>query len=751
MPLDADATLADLTPAQRQAASIIDGAVLVLAGPGSGKTRVITRRIAYLVARGVPPWRILALTFTNKAAAEMRSRVDALLEGSVEARGAETGAARRRGLTVATFHSFCALLLRRYATEAGLEPGFSIYDTSDQRAVAKEAIEASAHDATIFTPAAALAVISRAKNQLVDAETFARDASDFSARAIAKIYRAYEAALRRNNAVDFDDLLFRTTTLLRERTDILRELQERYRYILVDEYQDTNHAQFVIAHALAAAHGNIFVVGDPDQSIYGWRGADIANILEFERHFPAASIVPLGENFRSTGHIVAAAAGLIARNTQRKHKELSTSLGAGAKPLVVRCPDEHAEAVRVAEFLLEASRENVPWRRMAVLYRMNALSRVVEDELRRRGVPYVIARGTAFWDRKEVRDVVAYLRTIANPSDDASLKRIVNVPPRGIGETTVRRLEAIALDAGVPLGDALVRADEFAATLGRSAAKVAAFGRTLASWRERAAALPPGALAEIVGDVLRESGLDAATSAYATEEELEAKRNRDEIVSAAAESALAAVDEEVEPPTSALEALRRFLDSIALVSDQDVVDADRGAVTLLTLHAAKGLEFEVVAMVGVERGVLPHARAEQEAFGVEEERRLCFVGMTRAERRLLLSSAAIRVVRGVPTPTAESEFLREIPAEHIEREAFESAGGCAGPRVEYDDEADSEAFVPMSRRYPIGCVVRHRMFGTGVVEQVVDRGRQSSVRVLFRSVGVKTLIPSVVPLERVDE
>ncbi|MFO0828198.1 MAG: UvrD-helicase domain-containing protein [Phycisphaerales bacterium] len=747
-----DDVLVDLTAAQREAASIVDGAALVLAGPGSGKTRVITRRIARLVALGVPAWQILALTFTNKAAAEMRARVDQLVPAD---------APGRRGLTVSTFHAFCAFLLRRHAIAAGLAEGYSIYDTADQREAMKQAIEDAGLASANFTPAAVLSRVSDAKNKLIGVDAFTRDASDFHARSVAKAYRAYEAVLAKNNAVDFDDLLLKVAHLLKTDQATRKALQERYRYLLIDEYQDTNHAQFVIAHALAEAHGNLFVVGDPDQSIYGWRGADLSNILDFEQHFPDAVVVPLGENFRSTAHIVGAAAGLIANNRRRKHKDLSTSLGDGAQVVVVRCRDEHHESERICEFLQESEKAGGAWRRMAVLYRMNALSRVIEDELRRRGIPYVVARGTAFWDRKEVKDVLAYLRAIANPSDENALRRIINVPARGIGDGSVRKLQAIAIDEGVPLGEVIMRPERVAAAIGRTARAVAAFGEKLASWRERAAALPPADLAPLVAEVLRESGLDAIDPHTATEEELEAKRNRDEIVSAAAEwragetaTASAAATEPdgtgelaEPPPSNALEAMRGFLASVALVSDQDLVDADRGAVTLLTLHAAKGLEFETVAIAGLEQGVLPHQRAFDETDGVEEERRLCFVGMTRAERRLLMTSATTRATRGIRMSTIESEFVGEIPPRHVVREDLRDSVDFSS--IEYD-EPDAYGEVSLARRFPVGCTVRHPLFGVGRVEQVVDRGAMSSARVAFRTVGIKTLVLSYARLERVQ-
>lgn len=748
MPLDTDSILAGLTEPQREAASVVDGATLVLAGPGSGKTRVITRRIAFLVAQGIPAWQILALTFTNKAAGEMRNRVETLVPADVPG---------RRGMTVATFHSFCALLLRRHAEAAGLPQGFTIYDTGDQREAMKEALSECGLSTTNWSPASTLSAVSAAKNRLLSPEEFASEASDFVSRSVAKAYAAYQRILDRNGAVDFDDLLLRTTKLLRSHEATLRELQARYRYLLIDEYQDTNRAQFVIAHAIAGSHGNVMAVGDPDQSIYGWRGADLTNILDFEERFPEAKIIPLGQNFRSTGRIVAAADGLIRHNKRRKHKDLSTELGPGEPVRTVRCPDEHDEAGVVADFLAKARDSGVEWRSMAVLYRMNALSRVVEDELRRRRVPYVIARGTAFYERKEVKDLLAYLRAIANPRDEVALRRIVNVPTRGIGDATVERLQAISIDAGTSLFDVIVRAREFAAQAGRSAKAVIAFGDKLRSWRERAKSTPVTGhgdeLSPLVADVLRESGLDGKPNepGLEGEDEIEARENRAELVSAASEWRFPDGDDGAgEPPSrTVLDALRGFLEGVALVSDADVVDAERGAVTLMTLHAAKGLEFDTVAIVGLEEGSLPHQRALEDRDGLEEERRLLFVGMTRAERRLQLSNAASRTLRGLRQSTIESQFLAELPGETLSRE--DRLASHDHSRIEYDADAAIDDGRPSAKRmFPVGCLVRHPQFGVGRVEHVVDRGAMSSARVAFRAVGLKTLVLSYARLERID-
>ena len=390
--------LVNLTPAQREAVSHGEGPALVLAGPGSGKTRVITRRIAALIARGVPPWQILALTFTNKAAGEMRERVSQLV-------AREDGS--RTGLVVSTFHAHCAAILRRFGEPSGLQPGFSSYDAGDQKDAIKSAIEEAGLSNAQWTPASVLSEISASKNKLRDATAYLAEANDFWTRSVAKAFKAYEDTLTRSNAVDFDDLLLKVALLLKNNPQVREILQARHQWVLVDEYQDTNHAQFVIAHALAERSKNLFVVGDPDQSIYGWRGADISNILEFEEQFPGACVIPLGENFRSTGHIVAASAALISNNRRRKHTDLTTGLGDGLPVRLLKANDEHEEADKVAEMFAERARDGVPWRSMAVLYRMNALSRVIEDALRRRMIPSTVARGTAFYDRKEIKDAMA--------------------------------------------------------------------------------------------------------------------------------------------------------------------------------------------------------------------------------------------------------------------------------------------------------------------------------------------------------
>jgi DNA helicase II / ATP-dependent DNA helicase PcrA len=768
--LDPQSLLADLTEPQKEAVMHVDGPLLVLAGPGSGKTRVITRRIAWLVAQGIPAWQILALTFTNKAAGEMRERVERLLPTDVPG---------RKGLTVTTFHSLCARLLRRYADAAGLPDSFTIYDAADQRDAVKKAIEESGLSTKNWTPASVASEISRAKNQLLDASGYAAQATDFRDRSIAKIYKAYEAILGQTKSVDFDDLLMRMAKMLRDKPAVRAELQERYRYVLIDEYQDTNHAQFMIAHLLVSpmpgarvdeapgggvdefgipiessggsrtAAANICVVGDPDQSVYGWRGADITNILEFEEHFPNAKIIPLGQNFRSSANIVAVAAGLIQHNRRRKHKRLYTELDEGEKPAVVICRDEHHEAALAVDEFRRRREQGISWKDMAVLYRMNALSRVMEDAMRRAQIPYQIARGTAYYERKEVKDLISYLRVVANPADDVALRRVVNTPARGISDATVGKLETVAAQRRMSLLESLRSADESAGLNARAVAACRRFAATVDAWREN---LHPtglldgagGTLAEIVGRILKGSGLEDLYRKSQAEEDEERLRNLEELISAAAEFQ-PAVDDTRDAPLTPAGMLTAFLESIALVSDADAIDPASGAVTLLTLHAAKGLEFTCVALIGMEEGLLPHARAAQSEHELEEERRLCFVGITRAKKHLLMTSAAYRTTRGLRERMMKSHFIEELPAQHI------TISQQNDPFLDQDEDPvvhtrpfGSEAV----RNFPVGCLVRHEQFGIGRIEAVMPRGSSSSARVNFQSVGPKTLVLEFARLQR---
>jgi DNA helicase-2/ATP-dependent DNA helicase PcrA len=785
-----------LTEPQIQAVSHVDGPLLVLAGPGSGKTTVVTRRVAYLISQGIPPWQILALTFTNKAAGEMRERIVKMLPENLPG---------RRGLTIATFHSFCARLLRRYAPIANLSPQFTIYDSGDQRDAIKMALKEAGLDSKNFTPGSMASAISSAKNQLMDAAAYAQHAGDFYSRSIARVFSAYEKTLKRNDALDFDDLLLITAKLLKSNQGVREELQRRFQYIMIDEYQDTNHAQFVIAHSLAASHTNICVVGDPDQSIYGWRGADIQNILEFEKHYPSATIIPLGQNFRSTGHIVETAAKLIANNRKRKAKRLHTELGEGEKPMMVTCWDEHSEAALIVDEFRkrhgppQEGGSDTPWREMAVLYRINALSRVMEEAFRSANIPYVIARGTAFYERKEIKDALSYLRLVANPNDEVSLRRIINAPPRGIGASTLDKIEIFAINNQIGLFEALRRANGpgMGDLTARAQNAIAKFVATVDGWREAAMGKTgmlmgsgeKAAFAELVERIIKESGLEAMYRQSKSEEDIDRLQNLEELINAAAEFSAPpqeddredASGQEAREPT-VLETLQAYLESVALVSDADAIDPANGAVTLMTLHAAKGLEFEAVAIAGLEEGMLPHSRAFESEAELEEERRLCFVGVTRAKRHLLITRAGMRTVRGLRERTIPSQFLRELPEESIivseqagapsdgwDEDDFGSPRSSArGDQGEWGRSSwdATDGLQRSSRRsastrglgggggaaskFPVGCIVNHPKFGLGRVEIVTPRATGSSVQVAFNSVGRKTLIVEYAKLERVE-
>ena len=766
----ADPLLDGLTEPQTRAATHVDGPLLVLAGPGSGKTRVITRRIAYLVKGvGLPPWNILAITFTNKAAGEMRDRVAQLLTEK-----------QARATTVATFHSLCARLIRQYADRLGLPPGYSIYDTADQKRAIKQALEDLEINTKNFPPASMLGSISNAKNDLLDAAAYTRQADNFYDRTVAKVYAKYESILERNAALDFDDLLLRTVKLLQQHPDVCDQLRERFQYVMIDEYQDTNHAQFMIANALAAEHQNIMCTGDPDQSIYGWRGANIQNILEFEAHYPAAEVVRLEQNYRSTKRILAAADALIVNNRGRRHKSLWTDNADGESVQIVTCADERQEASWVAtEFQRLRDEAEIAWGQMAVFYRMNSLSRVMEETLRHAGIPYQIARGTAFYDRKEIKDAIAYLRVVANPADEVNLLRVINTPARGISNNSVKALQAFALAQHLPMDRVLDDPMRVTALNARAQTSVAKFYRTVDRWRTTAGIVeppvaegdtpalpgmpPPAADSEtpqpslrgFVEDVLRESGLETFYRNDKSDPDQERVANLGELVTSAQqfeeEFDFEAEQADDGRPTDLRAKLLGFLEQIALVSDADSVDPEQGAVTLMTLHAAKGLEFPAVAMIGVEDGLLPHERSNDDEAELEEERRLAFVGITRAERHLYLCHGKYRTVFGQTTPTIRSRFLAELPADAVrevdpseEPGAFEDDTYTGGGGVQRS-LAGKEA-----GRYPPGTLVKHPQFGLGRVVSVSPMGAHTRAKIDFITAGNKTLILQYARLERVS-
>ncbi len=638
-----DHLLEHLTDAQREAVLHREGPLLVLAGPGSGKTRVITHRIAYLIAGGVPAEQILALTFTNKAAEEMRMRIARLAPGEQ--------------VWVGTFHRFCARLLRRYAPLVGLEENYTIYDTGDSNQALRRAIAQSKVDAAFASPEAIAKAISWAKNNLIGPEQYeVRPGQPVTS--IAKIvYPLYQARLRSSNAADFDDLLFHMATLLRENDGVRETLDERYRYVLVDEYQDTNLSQYAIARALSIAYPNLGVTGDPDQSIYGWRGANLNNILDFENDFPDVHVVRLERNYRSTQRILHVASQLIEHNLRRKKKALFTENQPGEPVRLVTYMSHTDEAKGIAaEIAMEMVSGKRRPRDYALFYRTNALSRAYELALREAGVPFLMVNGVEFFQRKEIKDILAYLQLVNNPSDEVALNRVINTPPRGIGKTTIDRLTAFAQAEGVSVLEAARSVKKIPGIAARSAKPLVEFVEKF----DRIAAAATGDIEELLGIVLTESGYEEWVKPAANEQPV---GDEDRVANIKELLTVAREFDERHPGGGQLEA---FLEESALVNDTDDWETQVDRVTLMTLHGSKGLEFPVVYLVAVEEGLLPHERSKNQPEQLEEERRLMFVGITRARERLQISLAASRDFRGERKHTVPSSFLMELPREEME-------------------------------------------------------------------------------------
>jgi DNA helicase-2/ATP-dependent DNA helicase PcrA len=694
-----------------------DGPLLVLAGPGSGKTRVITCRIAALIGSGIWPSQICAITFTNKAAEEMRQRV---LAAGVPA-----------GSHISTFHSLCVRILRRYGGPAGIEPSFSIYDQSDQLRCMKEAVAACQVASSNFTPARMLHFVSRLKNDLEEDQAFAARADDFFGKTAAKIYTKYQQILRQNQALDFDDLLVRTAFLLRDFPDVRHALSSRFRYLLIDEYQDTNHAQYQIARALSADHGNICVTGDPDQSIYRWRGADIGNILAFEKDWPHAVVVKLEENFRSTPNILRKADKLIAGNQKRKAKTLIPTRPEGEEVKIRVCEDENEEAEQVARDVVQLMAEGVDPQGIAVFYRVNAMSRPVEEAFIRAKIPYQMIRGVEFYERKEIKDLLSYLKLIVNPADNVSFLRAIATHSRGIGSKTVERLQEFAARHGLSLLEAAKQASRLETVAASARQRLVEFGRFFDRFAEEA----EGEAAVLMDCVFAESGLAEALRAAGDDEAIE---NVNELINSAAE-----YDRNAEEPS-----LLDYLQTIALYSDTDAYDPNAGRVSLMTLHAAKGLEFSRVFILGLEEGILPHERSMeggQDEF--EEERRLFFVGMTRAKDRLTVSLVRHRVLRGQFLRTVPSPFLYEIgyTGESAGAVDFSDDWGRTA-----DDGTTADQFeVSGGEKFAVNELVEHEKFGLGRVKEFLDLGEESIVVVRFSSGKTKSLMLKYANLTRV--
>jgi DNA helicase-2/ATP-dependent DNA helicase PcrA len=723
--------LAGLNPVQREAVVHVDGPLLILAGAGSGKTRVIAHRIAYLVARGVDPRRILAVTFTNKAAGEMALRVAAIL--------ADRPGGGRPPL-VATFHAACARLLRAEIHHLGYPRSFVIYDEDDRLALVRECYKELGLDERALAPAAAIARISRAKNQLLGPEAVEEAARGPRDADVARLYARYADRLRALGAVDFDDLLGLTVELFARHPEILEYYRDRWRYVLVDEYQDTNAAQYRLLRQLTTVHRNLCVVGDPDQSIYRFRGADLRNILDFERDFPGCRVVRLEQNYRSTGRILEIAAGVIAHNQARKDKGLWTENAQGEPARLFRARDEAEEALWVARTVAELRGDGQPLDGVAVLYRTNAQSRVLEDAFRVAGLPYHIVGSVRFYERREIKDALAYLRLVTNPADDLAFRRALGAPPRGIGRATLGRLEDLAAAAGAPLLATAARAaTELGGRAGRALGELV---RLVAELTATAAA--PGPLGERVAEVVEGSGLRAALRREGTAESESRLENLDELVVAAEEFAARPEGGD----------LGEFLDSVALIADVDELQEARPAVTLMTLHSAKGLEFPAVFLTGLEEGVFPHGRALEDEEGVEEERRLAYVGLTRAKERLFLSYAAERRLGGYAGLREPSRFLLEMPAEAVvpigSRRAEPGSGRPAAWPGRVSEPGPDPGPDPADE-YPlrVGARVRHAGWGDGILTGIQKDGGDVVVTVNFASVGRKRLLLRYAPLEEV--
>jgi DNA helicase II / ATP-dependent DNA helicase PcrA len=709
--------LADLNDPQREAVLTTEGPLLVIAGAGSGKTRVLTYRVAHLLAAcGVEPNEILAITFTNKAAGEMRERIE------------DAVGPKARAIWILTFHAACGRILRREAPRLGYRSNFTIYDQADQLRLVRSCLEELERDPKRFVPRGIHAQISNAKNALIGPDDYASRVASFYDQTVADVYSLYQRRLFASNAVDFDDLLMLTVDVLQRFPEAREKWAKTFRYVLVDEYQDTNHAQYVLLKLLTDVSKNLMAVGDPDQSVYSFRGADINNILDFERDFPGTHTIALEQNYRSTNSILNASNAVISHNRERKEKRLWSELGEGEPVRVVEVEDEHAEARFVASEIAGLVEFDASLSEIAVVYRTNAQSRVLEDVLVRQGVAYQVIGGPRFYERAEIKDALAYLQVIDNPYDAVSLARIANKPRRGIGDTSLARLSTFAAGEGISLWEALGRADE-AGVATASQRAVESFYSLLQSLMAGALDMP---VSELVERTLERSGYLDALEAERTIEARGRIENLEELVGVAREFEASAQ----EP------SLSTFLQEVSLYSDQDALRGaeEGGQVTLMTLHNAKGLEFRAVFMIGVEEGIFPHARSVEEG-GLEEERRLCYVGMTRAKERLTLTHAMRRSLYGRSDANLPSRFLDELPGHGVERERLAPASWSG-----YGARPAEIAARTVMPDVSTGDTVRHSTLGTGIVTRIEADG---VVTVRFEDGAERRLMLEYAPLERV--
>ena len=761
-----------LNEPQREAVYHTDGPLLILAGAGSGKTRVLTHRIAYLIEeRNVNPWNILAITFTNKAAGEMRERVDSLVGFGSES------------IWVSTFHSLCVRILRRFIDRLGYDNRFTIYDTDDQKTLMKEVCKKVAIDTKVFKERSLMSAISSAKNELILPDEFELNVGgDFAKLKIAKVYREYEAQLKANNALDFDDLLVKTVQLLQTQPDVLENYQERFRYIMVDEYQDTNTVQFQLVRLLAGKYRNLCVVGDDDQSIYKFRGANIRNILDFEHEFSDACVIKLEQNYRSTGNILNAANRVIANNKGRKEKTLWTANGEGELVHLRQFDTGYDEADFIAEDIKKEVRAGASYNDHAVLYRTNAQSRLLEEKFVAMNVPYKIVGGVNFYARREIKDLLAYLKTIDNGMDDIAVRRIINVPKRGIGLTTINRIQESAAERGLGFYETLM-APELIPGIGRSAAKLDSFAALIEYFKGLTGQM---SITDLLREVIEKTGYMESLDSEDKEDAQARKENIDELINKAAAYEEAAEDRD-EPAT-----LSAFLEEVALVADIDSLDEEQDYVVLMTLHSAKGLEFPHVYLAGMEDGLFPSYMTitSDDRDDLEEERRLCYVGITRAEQELTLTCARRRMVRGETQYNKISRFIKEIPAELLDtgsrriepetevpvqqntyahaREAFRArAFGAAysngaGKSSGVSSGKSSQGLASLQKGsqlaagsggspdYAEGDRVRHVKFGEGTVLEIRSGGRDYEVTVDFDSAGVRKMFAKFAKLVKIS-
>lgn len=737
-----------LNPPQKEAVFHAEGPLLILAGAGSGKTRVLTHRIACLMEKkGVNPWNILAITFTNKAAQEMRERVDKLV-----GMGAES-------IWVSTFHSACVRILRRHIDFLGFDNHFAIYDTEDQKTVIKEVCRRLNIDTKVYKERALMAKISHAKDELISPEEMELNAGgDFNEKKIASVYKEYQATLRKNNALDFDDLIVKTVELFQNYPNVLEYYQERFQYIMVDEYQDTNTAQFKFVSLLASKYQNLCVVGDDDQSIYKFRGANIGNILGFEQAFPGAKVIRLEQNYRSTGNILEAANRVIENNTERKPKRLWTENGAGDKVHFRQFLNGFEEAEYVVGEITKARKNgDCDYKDCAVLYRTNAQSRLFEEKFLLANVPYKIVGGINFYARKEIKDLLCYLKTISNAKDDVAVRRILNVPKRGIGAATVSKVQDYAEYMQVSFYDALRVAEEIP-SIGRSLSKINGFVEFIQSLRSKEEVYT---VRELLEEVIRLTGYVDELRAEGTDEAEARIENIDELISKA-ETYQETMEAQNEPAT-----LSGFLEEIALVADIDSVDPNQDYVLLMTLHSAKGLEFPKVFLTGMEDGIFPGymSISTGDPSDLEEERRLCYVGITRAMKELTLTCAQQRMIRGETQFNRVSRFVREIPRELVDlghtvqekKPRLEDIAPKNNSYMQMKMAFHAKPFQPKefkvtkaeSLDYEVGDTVRHVKFGVGIVKNITEGGRDYEVTVDFDRFGVKKMFAGFAKLKKI--